>query len=80
VVSRNKDPVNFALYSCDNGFCFHLIKAELTKLLGSEAVLKNQCGFTENGEALARARSRDEIHAVLRQIAVSLESLPTPAS
>ena len=67
--------VGFALFSFLKGLRMQADKSDLTNLPQVEAVLPNECGFVEDGAALVRSLSREEIHDALRQIAGSLDRL-----
>jgi hypothetical protein len=74
-LSCSQGRVGIALFSFHKRFQMQVAKSDLTNLPDVEAVLRNECGFVEDGAAFMRSSSREEIHDGLRQIASSLARL-----
>jgi hypothetical protein len=74
----NDSRVDFVLFSAGKGFRIHVAKAQLAELPEVDALLRNECGFSDDGDNLAKSSSRAEIHKVLRQLATALAGLPAP--
>ena len=68
----SKGRVSFALFSLHKGFRIQVNKSDLTSLPHVESALRNECGFADDGAALLRSSSREDIHELLRKIGTAL--------
>lgn len=75
----SKSRVSFVLFSNNDGFRIHVAKPQLAKFSEVDGALRNECGFLDDGNNLAKSSSRAEIHTVLRRLAKALAGLSAPA-